>query len=112
MPVIQNSVSIAANAVNDNLLNGSQFEYLPYNAKLAFGFCGSAAGLQVDVYSGQDIVCEAMAVNTQNRFPINPDDFILSDIGAAGDRLKVRARNTTAGALTIFWSVNILPLGR
>lgn len=112
MPVIQSSVSVAANATNDNLLTGSQFEYLPYNARLAFGFCGSAAGLFVDVYSGQDIVAESMAVNTQNRFPVAPDDFILSDIGAAGDRLKVRVRNTTAGALTIFWSVNILPLGR
>lgn len=110
MPVIQSSVSVAANSVNDNVVAGSQFEYLPYNARVNFGFCGSAAGLLVDVFSGQDIVAESMAVNTQNRFPINPDDFVLADIAAAGDRLKVRVRNTTAGALTLFWSVNILPL--
>lgn len=110
MPVIQSSVSVAANSVNDNVVAGSQFEYLPYNARVNFGFCGSAAGLLVDVFSGQDIVAESMAVNTQNRFPINPDDFVLADIAAAGDRLKVRVRNTTGGALTLFWSVNILPL--
>lgn len=111
MPVIQGSVSVAANSVNDNVLQGSQFEYLPYNARLSFGLCGSAAGLLADVYSGQDIVAESMALNTQNRFPVVPDDFILGDIGAAGDRLKLRLRNTTGGALTAFWSVNIVPLG-
>lgn len=102
---------MAANSVNDNVLQGSQFEYLPYNARLSFGMCGSAAGLLADVYSGQDIVAESMALNTQNRFPVVPDDFILGDIGAAGDRLKLRLRNTTGGALTAFWSVNIVPLG-
>ncbi len=110
MPVIQNSTSVAANSVNDNVLAGSQFEYLPYNARLMFGINGSAAGLLADVYSGQDIVAESMAVNSQNRFPINPDDFVLTDVGAAGDRLKLRLRNTTGGALTGFWSVNIIPL--
>ena len=112
MPVIQGSVSVAANATNDNVLSGSQFEYLPYNARISFGMCGSATGLQADVYSGQDIVAESFNVNTQNRFPVVPDDFVLQDIAAAGDRLKLRARNTTAGALTLFYSVNILPLGR
>lgn len=102
---------MAANSVNDNVLQGSQFEYLPYNARLSFGMCGSGAGLLADVYSGQDIVAESMALNTQNRFPVVPDDFILGDIGAAGDRLKLRLRNTTGGALTAFWSVNIVPLG-
>lgn len=111
MPLIQGSATVAANATNENVIAGSQFEYLPYNSRVAFGLCGSAAGLFADVYSGQDIVAESMAVNTQNRFPVAPDDFVLTDIAAAGDRLKVRIRNTTAGALTIFFAINILPLG-
>lgn len=110
MPTIQNSVSVAANSTNDNVITGSQFEFLPYNAKLDFGLCGSAAGLEVDVYTGQDTVAERYAVNTQNRFPINPDDFVLSDIAMAGERVKVRARNTTGGALTLFYSININPV--
>lgn len=109
MPVIQGSVSIAANAVNDNVLAGSQFEFLPYNARLAFGLVASAAGLVVDVYSGQDTLCESLAPSTANRFPVNPDDFTLQDIAAAGERIKVRARNTTGGALTLFFSVNVMP---
>lgn len=110
MPVIQSSVSVAANAVNDNVLAGSQFEFLPYDAAIAFGLIASATGLVLDVYSGQDALAEAMAPPTQNRFPINPDDFTLRDVAAAGERLKVRARNTTAGALTLFFSVIIDPI--
>lgn len=110
MPVIQGSVSIAANAVNDNVLSGSQFEFLPYNAKVDFGLVGSATGLVLDVFSGQDTLAEAYQPNTQNRVPINPDDFTLTDVAAAGERIKVRARNTTAGALTLFYSVIVTPL--
>ena len=109
MPLIQASVSVAASSVNDNVLTGSQFEFLPYDAQLAFGLVASATGLVIDVYSGQDILCEALAPSTQNRFPINPDDFNLSDVAAAGERLKIRVRNTTAGALTLFYAVNVMP---
>jgi hypothetical protein len=110
MPVIQGSVSIAANAVNDNVLQGSQWEFMPYNGKVDFGFTGSAAGILLDVFSGTDMLGEAFAPPATNRTPINPDDFTLTDVAAAGERLKVRARNTTGGALTIFWSIIITPL--
>jgi hypothetical protein len=110
MPQIQVTGSVAANATNDNVIQGSQFEYLPYNASLEFGVVGSATGLLVDAYSGQDILCESMAVSLQNRFPIYPDDYTLTDVAAAGERVKVRVRNSTGGALTYFVSVRITPI--
>lgn len=110
MPVIQNSVSVAANATNDNVLQGSQFEFLPFNAFLEFGLVASAAGLVADVYSGSDTVAESFALSTQNRFPVYPDDFPLNDVAAGGERIKVRIRNTTGGALTAFFSVRITPV--
>lgn len=110
MPVIQNSVSIAANAINDNVIQGSQFEFLPYDALLEFGLNASATGLVADVYSGADTVAESFALSTANRFPVYPDDYPLNDVAAAGERVKVRIRNTTAGALTAFYSVKITPV--
>jgi hypothetical protein len=110
MPVIQSSVSVAANSVNDNVLQGSQYEFLPYDAMLEFGLCGSAAGLAADVFSGQDVLAENMSLNAQNRIPTYPDDFNLNDVAAAGERVKVRVRNTTGGALTAFYSVKITPV--
>ena len=110
MPVIQNSVSIAANATNDNVIQGSQFEFLPFNAFLEFGLVASAAGLVADVYTGQDTIAESYALNTQNRFPVYPDDFNLNDVAAGGERVKVRIRNTTGGALTAFYAIRITPV--
>lgn len=110
MPVIQNSVSVAANDVNDNVLQGSQFEYAPYNAFLEFGLVGAATGLLLDVYTGQDVITENFAPSTQNRVPIFPDDYTLDDVVRGGERIKIRARNTTAGALTLFYSLKLRPL--
>lgn len=105
MPLIQGSVSVAATSVNDNVLTGSQFEFLPYNAQLNFGIVASATGLVCDAYSGQDTLCEGLQPSTQNRFPIFPDDFNLTDVAGAGERIKLRVRNTTAGALTVFYAI-------
>lgn len=110
MPLIQQSISIPASTVNDNVITGSQFEFLPYDASINIGFTASANGLVVDAYSGQDTLCESLAPSTQNRIPIYPDDFNLTDVAAAGERLKLRVRNTTAGALTFFYSVQVNPI--
>lgn len=110
MPLIQQSISIPANSVNDNVIAGSQFEFLPYNAALRFALNGSATGLVADVYSGQDVLAEQMSVNTLNRVPINPDDFLLTDVAAGGERIKLRVRNLSAGALTLFYAVIVDPM--
>jgi len=110
MPLIQSSATLAAGAVVDNLLSGSQFEFLPYDASLSFAINGSANGLLSDVYSGQDVLAENFSVNSANRVPINPDDFLLHDVAAAGERIKVRVRNPTAGPLTVFYAVVITPV--
>lgn len=110
MPLIQSSVSVPATSVIDNLLNGSQFEFLPYHAHLSFAVNGASPGLVADVYSGQDVLCEAMAVNALNRIPINPDDFLLTDVAAAGERIKVRVRNPTGAAIVVSFAVMIQPM--
>lgn len=113
MPVIQGSASVAASSVNDNVLADSQFEFLPYDAMVEFGLNGDANGgdLRVDCYSGQDVLMENASMSVQNRVPVYPDDYQLTDVAAAGERLKVRVRNTNAGAArSIFFAVRITPL--
>lgn len=112
MPIITNRQSIGAGVVVDNLLANSQFEFLPYDAQLAFGINGDANGQEVivDVYSGQDVLAESMPLNAQARAPVWPDDFALTDVAAAGERLKIRARNTGAGAHVVFTSVKVEPI--
>lgn len=108
--MIQVTGSVAANTANDNVITGSQYEFLPAACALEFGLVGSAVGLQADAYSGQDMLCEGMALSTQNRFPVFPDDYTLSDVAGPGERIKVRIRNTTGAALTYFVGIRITPL--
>jgi hypothetical protein len=111
--MIQSSASVALSAVNDNVLSGSQFEFLPFNALLEFGLNGDANGgdLRIDIFSGQDVVVEQLTPSVQNRVPIYPDDYVGSDVAAAGERIKIRVRNTSAAAArTIFFAVRITPI--
>lgn len=113
MPLFQSETSIAAATVNDNLLAGSQWEFLPWPARIEFGIVGdaNAADLRVDAYSGADALCENMQPSAQNRMAIYPDDFSLVDVANAGERLKVRVRNLNgAAARTVFLAVRIMPL--
>ena len=101
MPVIQKEISIGANAVNDNILSGSSFEFLRSNSVVSIGLNGSATGLVANIQSGADIVLEESPLLVKATMPTIPDDMYYNDVGVAGDRLVVRVRNTTAGALTV-----------
>lgn len=109
MPTIKTSVSVPANGVVDNALAGNQYEFLPYNALVEFGIVAASAGIVADVYSGADALMEAGVVSSANRSPLYPDDYDLVDVAAAGERLKVRLRNTTAAAITTQVAVRITP---
>lgn len=110
MALIQSSISIAANAVNDNVIAGSQWEFLPFNAHLLFGLVQSVTGLVLDVYTGQDALVESMIPIIKATAPIFPDDFTLEDVAGGGERIKIRARNTTGGAIILFFTIRITPI--
>ncbi len=110
MATIQKEVSIAANAVNENILSGSSFEFLRSNAVVSIGLTASATGLVANIQSGADIVLEESPLAIQTRYPVIPDEMYYNDVGVAGDRMVIRVRNTTAGALTVRAIVQIAPL--
>lgn len=109
MPTISVTTTVAANSVVDNVLANNQYEFLPFNALLEFAMNAAAAGIQSDVYSGSDVLMEAGAVGAQNRYPVYPDDFNLTDVAAAGERIKVRLRNTTAAPIIVQTVCRITP---
>lgn len=101
MPVIQREVSVAAGAVNENILAGSAFEFARRNALVSMGVAQSATGGFATIQSGGDIVAEEFSPAILTRYPIIPDEMYYSDVAAAGDRLVIRYRNPTGGALTV-----------
>jgi len=106
-------------------LQGNQYEYLPFNARVEFAMVGADDVLssQVDlvtatVYSGSDIlqqrgpITNKTDVTAQSKNAVYPDDFLLDDVAAAGERLSVEL-NLPAGAagdLVIDTVVKITPL--
>ena len=113
MPLVQSQITVAAGAVNDNVLSGSQWEFLPFNAFLEFGFTADATNggnARVDAYSGTDVLCESLVPSLQARTPVYPDDFTLTDVAMAGERLKIRIRNVGAsGTITFNYALKITP---
>lgn len=111
MPLIQNSVAVLANATNANVIAGSPYEFLPFDAYVEIGLVGSATGLVATVTSGTDqLMGPDAALSLQNRFPIYPDDYSLTDQALAGDRIVIQVRNTTGGNLTLFYALKITPI--
>lgn len=110
MPLFQRSFSIAASTTNDNVLAGSQWEFLTTASVIRFGIVGdaNAADLRVNVYSGADVLAEDLQPSAANRMPIFPDDYTLEDVGLPQDRVKIRVQNLSAAAArTIFVGLRI-----
>lgn len=98
--VIQKEVSIAAGAQNDNILSGSAFEFATVDQRVSIGLTGSATGLVATITSGSDLVLEESPLMVLGTMPIIPDHMYYNDVQARGDRLVIRVRNTSGGALT------------
>ncbi len=101
--------SVAANTTTSNILAGKNKEFLDEPSVLEIGVCASAAGLRATVVIGTEVVVDDQEVSSANHMPIFPDDVLAEGGGFAGDRITLRLRNTTGGALTAFTKINISP---
>ena len=106
MPTMQDSVSVGANSVSANQLSGQIYEFVPPGAQITLSVTGSATGLRITFVCGGVTLINDQAINLQNRFPIIPDDVVHGG-AVPGGRMVLTARNTTAGALTFFWRVDV-----
>jgi len=94
-------------------LDGWQYEYLPFPARVEIGMNATAVGMVATVTSGSDTLMEEAPIQAGGTAGVIPSPLntpYLSDDAAAGDRLKIRARNTTGGTITVNGVCNITPL--
>lgn len=106
MPMMQDSVSVAANSVSANVLAGQLYEFVRAGQPIRLSGSGSATGLRVTLLIGMAIIND-QALNLQNRFPLIPDDVIHTGRAPVSGRMVLTFRNTTAGALTAFWRIDL-----
>ena len=98
-------------------LQGSQYEYLPWDARLEFAITaertGTAAGkgtAVMNIFSGSDILVQNGDVPMKGSAIVYPDDFLISDVAAAGERISVEvtvADTDGSNKLTILSLIHI-----
>lgn len=111
MPSIQVRTALGANGTALPL-QGSQYEYLPFDAFVEFGLTADANGVLATVQSGTDVLQEEgpVQVGTINVQAKYPDDFLLNDAAAAGEKITVKLRDTSGVARVVMTTVRITPI--
>ena len=105
---MQQSISIAANSTNNNVIAQQRYERPPFNAIGSLYATGSAAGLTAELNVAGNSITPPVTVNAQNRIPVVPDDLLLEGFEVPADSLlQLTVVNTTGGALTFFWKIEL-----
>jgi hypothetical protein len=118
MPQKQVSTSIAAGAVNVNIFQGWQYEYLPWPARLkliARTPNPTTAGdfMQMTVFSGSETIQEESNIQAGGTAGVTPSELNTPPVvwdAPAGDRIKVQCRSTDTAALTVDAIIYAYPL--
>jgi hypothetical protein len=107
--VIQKETAVAAGLVNDNIFSGSAFEYVRQPGVVSIAVVASATGGFVTIQAGPTLILEESPPTVKTSMPVVPDDFLYQAAVVPGDRLVLRARNPTGGALTFRAVAQISP---
>ena len=111
MSVIRRNVSIGASAVvDDQLVADSVREQLrraTTNGMVRVYMTQSAAGLRTDLVVGDQVVCSNLEPVVKAIAPIAPDDLVGEFPILAGELVSLPVRNTTAGALTLGYFIDV-----
>jgi hypothetical protein len=107
--IISDSITVAANTRSANVLAGQQFEFLPSRASVQLRASSAATGIRADMNIGGEQLAVDTLVPPTNRFPIAPDDTMLTTTGTKGERLFLTFRNTTGAGIVVQYVVEIMP---
>ena len=113
MPSIRRSTSLAIAGVADNVLAGSEFEFLPRAARIRVYQVSDVGDTTADVSFGNAIQLQAGVVPLEPGVGEGPDTnrhLIVDDVADAGDRIVVRVRGGVAASVTrTLVDITVLP---
>lgn len=105
MPTIPFSVTVPIGGVIQNALAGSQFEFLARPSRVQVFLTQDPADLaEAEIFFGQEIEAPSAPITeatAAGQGPIVPDDLLVDDFGAPGDRLIVRLTETGGVAVAL-----------
>lgn len=107
MPTMQDSVSVAANAVSANVLAGQLYEFLEPGTPVTLSVIAAATGIRATYICGVPLINDqAVRFRAAADFPQIPDDILMNN-AVPGGRQVLTFRNTTAGAIVTQWRVDL-----
>jgi len=118
MPAFRFTQTVLAGAIVPNVMTGSQFEFLGRPTRIQIymiqdGGVGDGIG-ESEVFFGQELeLSQAPITNAAGagEGPRVPDDQVVDDIGAPGDRIVIRLQETGgANPAQVRGLVNLTPL--
>jgi hypothetical protein len=68
---------------------------------MSCGVVQSVTGGFASITSGADLIAEEFSAPILTTYPIIPDNMYFTDVMEQGDRLVIRYRNPTGGAITV-----------
>lgn len=103
MPVMTDRRSVPANSTIDNVLAGKIDEFLRENSIVTLYAAAEAVGVNVSLIIGNEVVFDDQEITSRGAGVslTVPDDFMVQGAGLAGDRMVLRLRNTTVGAIIV-----------
>jgi hypothetical protein len=113
MPLIKTINQAVAAAVTITPWQGNQYEFLPFDAMIEVALLADTGDVFLgSVFSGSDVLMQgAQLDNLALAVPITyPDDYSLSDVAAAGERLGCQLTNNTGGVADVRTACKITPL--
>jgi hypothetical protein len=94
--------------VSTNQVAGTLEEFITRPSYMRLAATSSATGLNATLIVGRTALSNDQFISLANRFPIIPDDVVVEHSVYRG-RVVLTFRNTTAGALTATWFVDVVP---
>jgi len=113
MPSILVQSTDVADGSTTSPLQGSVYEYLPFDALLEFGVYSDTSDVfTLTVFSGSDVLMQssAMPILATTTPILYPDHMYLMDVASAGERISIQAVNGTGSAASFRSLVRITPL--
>lgn len=113
MPTIKRETGLAPLSTA-NPLSGSQYEYLPWPARIEIAILADTGDdVEATFFSGSDVLLENASIDDRAlNEPIQyPWDYDIEDVAAAGERLGLIVRNLSATISAVVRTrVRITPL--
>jgi len=92
---------------------GSQYEYLPFDAYIEVALLADTGDTWLaSVFSGSDVLMQGSQIDNKAiaTAVVYPDDYSLTDVAAAGERLGCQLTNNTGGVADVRTALKITPL--